>query len=99
VSEQVFPSAVKFLTRENVKISEILTSLIAYFGDETFPRTQMYDRGTSFKEGRTEDENMRRLHFCRERYYQHFLETSKRLIRRLSDRTTNYQRRLLFVAS
>jgi len=66
--EQVVPSAVaqciivKFLTNENVKPAEILIKLREQFGDETFSRTQMYVWSKSFKDDRTEVENMRRLH-------------------------------------
>jgi hypothetical protein len=68
MSEQVVPSAVaqriivKFLTNENVKLAEILMTFRAQFGDETLSRTQVYDCSKSFKDGRTEVQNMRRLH-------------------------------------
>jgi hypothetical protein len=68
MSEQVAPSAdaqrivVTFLTNGNVKPTEILMTLRAQFGDEPLSRTQMYDCSKSFKERRTEVENMRRLH-------------------------------------
>jgi hypothetical protein len=64
MSEHVVPSAVahsifaKFVTNEKSKPSENLKGLRAQFGDETFRRTQMYDWSNSFKEGRTEVENM-----------------------------------------
>jgi hypothetical protein len=63
-SEQIVPLAaaqdviVKFLTNENAKSAEILMRLRAQFDDETLLRTQVYDKSKSFKEGRTEIENM-----------------------------------------
>jgi len=69
MGEQVVPSAVThciivtFVTTENVKSPEILTTLRAQLNDEMLSRTQGYDwSNKSFKEGRTEVENMRRLH-------------------------------------
>jgi hypothetical protein len=67
MSEQVIPlavaqSIVKFVTNENVKLAEILISLRAQFSDETHSRIQVYEWKKSFKEGRTEVENMRRPH-------------------------------------
>jgi hypothetical protein len=53
---------VKFLTNENVKSAEILKSLREQFDDETLSRIEVYDWSKSFKEGRTEIENLRRLH-------------------------------------
>jgi hypothetical protein len=71
MSEQVVSSAivqrivVKFQTNENVKPLEILMRLRAQLDDETLLRTQMYDWNKSFKEGRTEVENMRRLNLLK----------------------------------
>jgi len=68
VSEQAVPSAVaqciivKFLTNENVKSAYILMRHGAQSGKETLSRSQVYDWSKSFKEGRKEVENMRRLH-------------------------------------
>jgi hypothetical protein len=45
-----------------MKPAEILMSIRDQFGDETLSRTQMYDWSRSFKGGRTEVENMRRLY-------------------------------------
>jgi hypothetical protein len=67
MNEQVVPLAVaqritiQFITNENVKPADILKRFRAQFGDETFSRTQLYDWSKSFKDGRTEVENMRRL--------------------------------------
>jgi hypothetical protein len=48
----------------------------AQFGDETLSRTQVYDLGESFKEGRTEVENMRKLHLLQGKSYgQRFWES------------------------
>jgi len=62
MSEQVVPSAVAkriitFLTNKNVKRTEIWR-FSAQFGDETLSRTQVYDWSKSFKDGRTEVENV-----------------------------------------
>jgi hypothetical protein len=68
MNEQVVLSAVaqrnilEFLTNESVKLTEILMRLRAQFGDEILLGTEVYDWSKSFKEGRTEVENMRRLH-------------------------------------
>jgi hypothetical protein len=65
---QVVPSAVapriivKFLTNRNVKLAEILKRFRVQFDDEILLWTQVYDWSNSFKEGRTEAENMRRLY-------------------------------------
>jgi hypothetical protein len=67
-SEQLVPSAVAqrivvtFVISKNVKPVKILKRLRAQFGDEKLSRTQAHDRSKSFQEGRTEVENMRRLH-------------------------------------
>jgi hypothetical protein len=64
----VIPSAVaqrilvKFLPNENVKPAEVLKRRRAQFDDKTPSRTQVYDWNESFKGGRSEVENMRRLH-------------------------------------
>jgi len=52
---------ITFLTIENVKPVEILTRLRAQFGDATLSRIQVYEWNKSFKEGRTEAENIWRL--------------------------------------
>jgi hypothetical protein len=60
----MFPSVVaeriiiKFISIENVKHGEILMRLKSEFGDETLSRSHVYDWNKSFKEGRTEVENM-----------------------------------------
>jgi hypothetical protein len=67
MSEQVVPSTfaqridLKFLTNKNVKPAEILKRLRAQFDNETLSRMQALWL-KSFKEGRTEVENTRRLH-------------------------------------
>jgi hypothetical protein len=105
MSEQVVPSAdaqrivVKFLTNGNVKPTEILMTLRAQFGDEPLSKSQMYDWSKSFKERRTEVENMRRLHLMKVKLWPRFLRFSGRLIHRFYDRKTNHQRSLLFEAS
>jgi hypothetical protein len=107
-SEQVVPSTVaqhiivKFLTNESVKPAEILLRLRAQFGDKMLSSTQMYERSKSFKEGRTEVENMRKLHILQGKFRPSFFWggiISRRLIHPFSDRTTNHQRSLLFEAS
>jgi hypothetical protein len=69
VSEQVvYPAVaqliiVTFLANENVKPPESLMGLRAQLGDETvLSRFQICEKSKSSKEGRTEVENMRRLH-------------------------------------
>ena len=63
MSEQQVPSPVaqriiiKFLTKEGVKPSEILTRLKAQFGDATLSRTQVFDWASKFKGGRESVEN------------------------------------------
>jgi len=101
MSEQVFPSdvahriSVKFLSNEKVKPAEILMRFRAQIGDETLSRTQAYEWSKSFKEGRTEVENMRRLHLLQGKIWRMFLwDFERRLIHRLSHRTTNHQRSL-----
>jgi hypothetical protein len=97
----VVPSAVgqrilvKFLANEKVNPAEILKRLGAQFGDETLSRTHVYDSSKSFKEGRTEGENMRRLHLIQGKLRPSFLGLSRRLIHRFGDRTTNHQRSFL----
>jgi hypothetical protein len=67
MSGQVFPSAVvqhivdKFLTNGKVKPDQILKRPRGQFDDETLSRTQAYGWSKSFKEGRTEVENMRKV--------------------------------------
>jgi hypothetical protein len=69
----VVPSAVaqcicfKFVTNENVETSEILIRSRAGFSDKTLLRIHIRDCSKSFKEGRTEVENMRRLHLLQEK--------------------------------
>jgi hypothetical protein len=64
--EQVLYSAVAqqiiltFLAKETVKPAEILTRLRAQSSNETLLRTHLYDWNKSFKEGRTEVENILR---------------------------------------
>jgi hypothetical protein len=41
---------------------QVVPSAAAECDDETLSRSQLYDWSKSFKEGRTEAENMRRLH-------------------------------------
>lgn len=48
---------IKFLTKEGVKPSEILTRLKAQFGDATLSRTQVFDWASKFKGGRESVEN------------------------------------------
>jgi len=79
----VAPSAVaqriivKFLTNEKVKSTEIQARLRARFVDETLSRAQVYDWSKSFKEGRTEVENMRRLHFLQGKLWPAYFGTLK----------------------
>jgi hypothetical protein len=81
--EQVVPYPVaesfifRSLTNENVKLSGILKRLRVHFGDETLPRTQVYDCIESFKEGRTEVENMRRLYLLQRKLWPTIFGTFK----------------------
>ena len=65
MSEQEVPSPVaqriviKFLTKEGVKPSEILTQLKAQFGGATLSRTQVFDWASKFKGGRESVKNER----------------------------------------
>jgi hypothetical protein len=81
----------KFLTNENVKPAEILMRLRAQFDDETLLGIQGYNWSKSLKEGRTEVENMRRLHLLEGKLWPAFMGSSKRLIHRflIEQRTTN----------
>jgi hypothetical protein len=105
MSEQVVPSAVAqrisvtFVTEDIVTPAEILTRLRAQFGDEGSSRTQVNDWNNSFKECRTEVENMRRIYLLQGKLWSAFLGFSMRPIHRFSDRTRNYQRILLFEVS
>jgi hypothetical protein len=55
IREQVVPSAVaqsiivKFETNENVKLAEILNTLISEFGDKTFSRIQVHNCASHLK--------------------------------------------------
>jgi hypothetical protein len=62
-----FRIIVKFLINENLKRAEIFVKLRAQFDDETLSRTQVYNWSKSFKEGRAEIENVRRLHLPQEK--------------------------------
>jgi len=66
---------VKFLTSENVKLAEILMKPRAQFDDKTFSRIQVYGRSKSFKEGRTQVENMQRLHLLQGKLWPAFFGT------------------------
>ena len=63
MSKQAVPASVaqriiiKFLAKEGVKSSEILTKLLAQFGEETLSKTQVYEWSRKFKEGREKVEN------------------------------------------
>jgi hypothetical protein len=78
---QVVPSVVaqriivKFLTNKNVKPAEILKRLREKFGNETLSRIRVYNWSKSFKKGRTEIENMRRLHHLQGKLRPAFLGT------------------------
>jgi hypothetical protein len=84
MSEQVVPSAVvqsitfKFLTNGNVKSAKILIRLRAQIGNETFSRTPVHDSRKSFKDGRTEVENTRRLHILQGKLWPPFSGRSRR---------------------
>jgi hypothetical protein len=66
---------VKFLTNENMKPAEVLMRIREQFGDETLLRIQVYDWRKL--EGRTELENMRRLHLLQEKLWPAFFEILK----------------------
>jgi hypothetical protein len=103
MNEQGFPLAVgqhiivKCITSENVKSTEVPTKIRSEVGDETLSWAQECDWSKSFKECRTEVENMRRLRLLQGRYSQSFFdgEHSRCLI---ANSTTNHQRALLFEA-
>jgi hypothetical protein len=60
-----------------MKPTEILKRLRAEFGDETLSRDQMYDWSRLFKEGRKEDENMRKLYLLWGKLWSTFFESLK----------------------
>jgi hypothetical protein len=63
-----------------VKPAEIPMRLRAQFGDEPLSRTQVYDWSNSFKEGRTEVENMRRLHLLQLKLWPEIFWDSQRVL-------------------
>jgi len=83
ISEQIVPSAVaqsifvKFLTNENMKLSEIPKRSRAKFDDELIWRSQVYDWSKSFKADRTRIENMRRLYLLQGKLWPRFFCTRK----------------------
>jgi len=60
--------------------AEILKRLRAELGYETLLRAQMYDWSKSFKEGRTEVGNMRRLCFLQGKLWPAFIWDSQRIL-------------------
>jgi hypothetical protein len=57
--------------------AEILMRLRSEFGDETPSRSQVYDGSKSFKEGRTEVVNLRRLHLLQGKLWLEIFGTLK----------------------
>jgi hypothetical protein len=89
------PIIVEFLTNEDVKPAEFLLELRAEFDYGTLPRIRVYKYSKSFKEGRTEVENERRLYLLQGMLWQVFFGTLKDS-HRFSDDTKKHQRMLLF---
>jgi len=85
-----------------MKPAENLNRLGAQLSGETVSRTQVYDWNMSFKEGRTEVENMPRLHLMKGKLRPAFfraLKASYSSSFSFSARTTNRHQSLLLEAS
>jgi hypothetical protein len=60
-----------------VKPADILNRLRAQFDDETLSRTHVYDCSKSFKEGKTEVENMRKLYLLQRKLWAVFSDPQR----------------------